>query len=253
MDAYKMNQKSFSMPIVRIIRSKYLSVILFLISLLSVRTGSAQGCLVNAPQYNLSNDTVTWSLSVVAGGSCIHGVRFGNVYLESLRLISPPQFGKLELQGFGFIYSTKPDFPGRDSFALAVLGGVYRNRGGSTIYVTAFVTPRGTQVTPPPINAATQPVFFTAPSVGAMVSGSLVNLMVAISYPVESVQFVVGGINVGYIIGGNNVGSAIVSAPYATVWDSTTVADGSYMLHAVVKDIAGNYKTTSVFVVVKNK
>jgi hypothetical protein len=77
--------------------------------------------------------------------------------------------------------------------------------------------------------------------------------MVAASYPIESVQFVAGGINVGYIIGGDNIGATVVSPPYATVWDSTTAADGSHMLYAVTKDIAGNYKTASVLVIVKNK
>jgi hypothetical protein len=240
------------MSVARII-SQNISLIIFVMSLLSARGASAQGCLVDAPQYNLSNDTVTWSLSVVAGSSCIHGVRFGNVHFESLKLISPPQFGKVELQGSGFIYSPNPDFQGRDSFALAVFGTVYGNRGSSTVHVTAFVAPSGTQISPARINAASQPVLFTTPPNGATVSGSIVNLAVAVSYAVESVQFVVGGINVGYIIGGNNVGSAVVSPPYATVWDSTTVTDGSYMLHAVAKDIAGNYKTTSVFVIVKNK
>jgi hypothetical protein len=151
------------------------------------------------------------------------------------------------------MYSLKSDFQGRDSFALAVLGAVYGNRGSSTIYVTAFVGPSGTPITSPPINAALQPVLFTAPSNGATVSGSLVNLMVAASYPIESVQFVAGGINVGYIIGGDNIAPAVMSPPYATVWDSTTTADGAHMLHAVAKDIAGNYKTTSILVIVKNK
>ena len=62
------------------------------------------------------------------------------------------------------------------------------------------------------------PVSFTAPSNGATVSGSLVNLTAAVSDAVESVQFVLGGINVGYIIGGENVGATLTSPPYATVW-----------------------------------
>jgi hypothetical protein len=240
------------MPVARIIRQN-ISLIILVMALLSARDAPAQGCLIDAPQYTLTNDTVAWSLSVVAGASCIHGVRFGNVHFESLKLISQPRFGKVELQGFGFIYTPKSDFQGRDSFALAVLGAVYGNRGSSTICVTAFVAPSGTQVTPPPINAAFQPVLFTSPSNGATVSGPTVNLTMAVSYPLESVQFIFGGINVGYIIGGENIGSAVVSPPYATVWDSMTVVDGSYMIHAMAKDIAGNYKTTSVLVIVKNK
>jgi hypothetical protein len=58
---------------------------------------------------------------------------------------------------------------------------------------------------------------------------------------------------VQFIIGGKNIGSAVASPPYATVWDSTGVADGSYTLYAVAQDTSGNYKTSSVRVIVKNK
>ena len=191
-------------------------------------------------------------MTVADGRSCTQGVRFGNVLFESLKLISPPQFGTVELQGSGFIYSPKADFQGPDPFALTVLGAIYGNRGSSTIYVTAFVTPSGTRNISLPTRPST-PVFFIAPSNGATVSGSLVNLTVAVSYTMESVQFVIGGINVGYIIGGDNIGSAVGSPSYTTVWDTTTVANGAYMLHAVAKDIAGNYAVTSVLVIVKNK
>lgn len=237
------------MSVIRIIRF----LIIFVLLQLSGKVVSAQGCLINAPQYSLSSDTVSWSLSVEAGHSCTRGVRFSDVYLESLTLLSPPQFGKVDVQGFGFIYSPKADFHGRDSFALALLGAVYRNRGSSTIYVSTFVSPSGMRIAAPPINGTSSPISFTTPLNGATVSGSSVNLTTTVSYAVTSVQFVIGGIDVGYLIGGANIGLAIMSPPYETTWDSTTVADGSYMLHAVAKDVVGNYKIASVIVIVANK
>ena len=259
------------MALARIIR-RNVFLIIFALSLLSGTGASAQPCPVHAPQYSLTEDTVSWSMTILVGRSCIQGVRFGNVHFESLKLVSPPQSGKVELLGSGFIYSPKADFQGQDSFSLAVLGSVDGKRGSSTIQVTVLVSRSGSPNAAPPTVSAdaldsnsqsaagnttahgySPPVSFTAPSNGATVSGSLVNLTAAVSDAVESVQFVLGGINVGYIIGGENVGATLTSPPYATVWDSTRVADGSYMLHAVAKYTSGNYRSSSVFVTVKNK
>ena len=53
--------------------------------------------------------------------------------------------------------------------------------------------------------------------------------------------------------GSLTIGATLTSPPYDTVWDSTRVSDGSYMLHAVAKYTSGNYRSSSVFVTVKNK
>jgi hypothetical protein len=200
-------------------------------------------------------------MTMASGHSCIRGVRFSNVQFESLKLTSLPQFGEVVLHGSGFIYSPKADFHGQDSFSITVLGAVNGKRGSSTIHVTVSVsdirdaspmsaTPGSVPATSitPSITADTTPpsVSFTAPSDGATVSGSLVTLTATASDNVALAK-------VQFIISGKNIGSAVTSPPYATVWDSTRVADGSYTLYAVAQDTSGNYRTSSVRVTVKNK
>jgi hypothetical protein len=196
-------------------------------------------------------------MTMVSGHGCVRGVRFSNVQFESLKLISPPKFGEVVLQGSGFIYSPKADFHGQDLFAVAVFGVVNGKRGSSTIQIAVSVTPSGTRDnTPVSVNSDVSPsvtkdtippsVSFTAPSDGAIVSGSLVTLTVTASDDVAVA-------NVQFIIGGKYIGSAITSPPYVTVWDSTGVPDSSYTLYAVARDTSGNYNTSSVRITVKNK
>jgi hypothetical protein len=241
-------------------------LIFFALWLLSGRAAFAQSCLVDAPRYNLREDTVSWSMAMISGHRCVRGVRFSNVQFEGLKLTSPPQFGQVALQGSGFIYSPKADFQGQDAFTLVVFGVVDRKRGSSTIQITVSVAPNGTrdatalQVTPgrpldgtstsitSSLTADTTPpsVSFTAPSDGATVSGSLVTLTATAADDVAVA-------NVQFIIAGKNIGSAVTSPPYAIVWDSTGVADGPYTLYAIAQDTSGNYKTSSVRITVKNK
>jgi hypothetical protein len=249
--------KTFStLSVSRFIRRNLTVLVLWL---LNGQAAFAQSCLVDARRYNLRDDIVTWSMTMASGHSCVRGVRFSNVQFESLKLTSPPKFGQVILQGSGFIYSPKADFNGQDSFSIEVFGAIDRKRGSSTIQVTVSVNPTGIRDTPPPLEgkvtakispsntADTTPpsVFFAAPSDNATVSGSAVALTATASddVAVASVQFIVGG---------KNIGSAVTSPPYATVWDSTRLADGSYTLYAVARDTSGNYGTSSIHVTVKN-
>jgi hypothetical protein len=85
---------------------------------------NAQTCHVAAPRYSLQDDIVTWSMTIDNGRSCIRGLRFANVQFGGLKLVSPPQFGEVVLQGAGFVYSPKADFHGRDAFSLLVTGAI---------------------------------------------------------------------------------------------------------------------------------
>ena len=208
-------------------------------------------CHVDAPQYRLRDDTVSWSMTLINGHSCIRGVRFGNILFDSLKLISPPQFGGVALQGPGFIYSPGASFHGQDAFSLTVVGSVGGKRGSSTIEVTVSEAPgtgtfsnhtrlgpsgagaEASPSVPPTMSAdATPPsVSLTAPSEGATVSGSLVALTATASdnVAVANVQFIVAGNDIAPLQ--RNVGPVLMSPPYTSVWDSTTVADGSYALY----------------------
>jgi hypothetical protein len=241
-------------------------IILGLSPLAAGAANAQQLCHVDAPRYRLQDDTVSWSITIINGHSCIRGVRFGNIQFDSLKLVSSPQFGEVALQGAGFIYSPRANFHGQDTFSLIVVGTAGGKRGSSTIEVTVSASPGtgtfsnhaklGTSGVraetspsiPPTMSAdATPPsVSLSAPSEGATVRGSLVALKATASDNVAVA-------NVQFIIAGKNVGPALLSPPYTTVWDSTTVADGSYTLYAVALDTSGNYGKSSIHVIVKNK
>ena len=204
---------------------------------LSGTAANAQTCHVDGPRYGLLEDTVNWTMTIVNGRSCIRGVRFANTQIDGLKLVSPPQFGELALQGSGFIYSPKADFHG-DAFSLVVVGVVNGKRGSSTIEVTVYDASTPADTTPPS-------VAFIAPSDGATLSGSVVLTATASDN--------VAVANVQFFLDGKNIGSAVTSPPYTTVWDSATVADGSYALIVVARDTSGNSDNSWVRVTVKNK
>jgi hypothetical protein len=131
----------FDYPLLR----RYVFQSILVACLLSGRAACAQSCIIYGPHYNLTADTVDWSMKIGSGRSCVHGVRFGNVDVESVQLVSPPQSGQVVLlQGPGFRYDAKADFGGQDSFSLAVFGTINNirgsARGSSTIHVTISIT-----------------------------------------------------------------------------------------------------------------
>ena len=87
----------------------------------------------------LTSDTVDWSIKIGSGQSCIPGLRFNNVAIESVKLVSPPQTGHVTLRGPGFTYAAKSDYEGRDAFTVAVSGTINRVRGSSTIRIMVSI------------------------------------------------------------------------------------------------------------------
>lgn len=237
------------------------------LSVFGGNAATAQTCHVDGPRYSLQEDIVSWSMSIVSGRSCIRGIRFSNVQIGSLKLISPPRFGQVEVQGSGFVYSPKADFHGHDAFSLVVVGFVNGKPGRSTIQVTVSddssqvkVDDDSSQFTVSEnsgreTSADTTPpsVKFTAPFEGATISGLNVVLRAIASdnVAVANVRFFVKGEKIG--TAAEEIGSAAVSPPYETSWDSTTVADGSYTLYVVARDTSGNSESSWVRVTVKNK
>jgi hypothetical protein len=108
---------------------------------LGMQVASASECTVSGPRYWLTSDTVDWSMKIGSGQSCIRGLRFYNVAIESAKLVSPPQAGQVTLLGPSFTYSAKSDYEGEDFFTLAVSGTISRSRsrGSSTIRVMVSV------------------------------------------------------------------------------------------------------------------
>jgi len=103
-----------------------------------MRPARAQQCTIDSAHYpySLAAEIVRWSMKVIPGSKCLSGLRFGNVVIEDVKLVSPPQYGEVALLGSGFSYTSKTDFAGEDSFALEVFGSTNKRRGRSTIQIT---------------------------------------------------------------------------------------------------------------------
>ena len=99
----------------------------------------ASMCVVTSPRYQLTSDNVDWSIKTRSGQTCIRGLRYGNVVLETVKLIAPPQSGNVKLVGPGFSYTAKRDFVGEDSFTIEVSGTTNKIHGTSTIHVLVTV------------------------------------------------------------------------------------------------------------------
>jgi hypothetical protein len=107
--------------------SKHLSALMplrpaaILLSLGS-QAASAAPCTVSRQRYSLVADEVTWSMRVESGHRCTHGVRYYNIELGQLKLISPPSSGEVSLPGWGFTYLPKEGFLGSDQFVVGSPG-----------------------------------------------------------------------------------------------------------------------------------
>jgi hypothetical protein len=186
-------------------------------------------------------------MTIADGRSCVRGIRFANIQFRGLTLVSRPQFGEVELQGAGFIYSPNVNFHGRDMFSLAVTGVVNGKPGNSTIQVTVSDNSSGALPADGIPSDTTPPsVAFTAPAEGATISGPGVVLTATASGDVAVA-------NVRFFLAGKKIGSTLTSPPYTTTWDSTTIADGFYTLIVVAQDKMGNADNSWVHVTVKNK
>jgi len=111
-----------------------LSLLLLLLSV-GIGAANAAGCLVFGPQYQLQSDTVEWQMRAHIGERCVRGVRFKLVANPVLKIISPPRFGELTLQGPSFSYTAGANFQEEDSVTVEVSGSIKRVIGTSTISV----------------------------------------------------------------------------------------------------------------------
>ena len=217
---------------------RLVSISALLVGLLADFHGaSAQSCAIQGRRYGLKADTVDWLIKIASGRSCVRGVRFGNVEIETVKLVSPPQSGQVTLQGPGFRYTSKAKYTGPDSFSLAVVGKIKKVPGSSTIRVTVFVEST--------ITSDDTPLAFITPANGSTVSGSSVTLTAIVSDNVAVA-------NVRFFVDGVAIGSPITASPYSTTWDCTGMADGPHLLDVVAQDTFGDYATSSINIMVEN-
>jgi hypothetical protein len=100
----------------------------------------ADSCLFSAaPPFQLNSDAVEWTMQIASGRTCTRGLKHGPTNITDVKLIAPPQAGKLDIKGPSFSYTAKPDFQGEDAFILQVSGTIVRMQGVSDVKVTVSV------------------------------------------------------------------------------------------------------------------
>ncbi len=106
--------------------------------------------------------------------------------------------------------------------------------GNSTTSDSVTVTVANADTTPPAVS-------ITSPSSGETLWGT-----VSITADASDDEGVSG---VRFLLNGAPLGPEDTSAPYMTVWDTTTASDGSHTLTAVARDAAGNTTTSAAVTV----
>jgi hypothetical protein len=97
-------------------------------------------CIVSGPPYQLQSDTVTWSMTLASGRSCLRGViRSQYTTVENISVITGPQSGQVLVEGPAIKYKGDPDFRGQDTFSLLVSGKFFKTSGSSTVKVLVSV------------------------------------------------------------------------------------------------------------------
>lgn len=99
----------------------------------------ATACMLSGPTYWLNSDSVNWGMSLASGQSCLRGLRANVATLDEIKLVSPPQSGRVTIEGPAFLYRGDPNFVGEDSFTLTVSGKINKIKGTSTIRVVVWV------------------------------------------------------------------------------------------------------------------
>jgi hypothetical protein len=106
-------------------------------------------CLRDHKAYQLTGDTMAWSMAIAPGAHCIQGLRWSYMQVYAVWVVEKPANGELVTVGPAFRYFAKPGFSGTDKFSIVVVGKNRHEEGYSTVEVT--VSPAGV----PPATGAT--------------------------------------------------------------------------------------------------
>lgn len=109
--------------------------LVFLLLSLGMQIANAGECHFRGPQYELQSDTVEWEMKSRVGQSCIRGIRYKLVANPVIKIVTPPRFGSLTLQGPSFSYTTGANFQQEDSFTIEIFGSIGGMSGTSIINV----------------------------------------------------------------------------------------------------------------------
>jgi hypothetical protein len=105
-------------------------------------------CLKGHKPFQLSGDSIEYSMSVSPGGDCIQGLRWSFMQVYTVWVLEKPANGELVMVGPGFRYFAKPDFTGTDKFTLVVVGKNRHEEGFSTVEVTVSPQDAAPKVAP---------------------------------------------------------------------------------------------------------
>ena len=117
-----------------------------------------------------------------------------------------------------------------------VIGAIARDAAGNQRSVSAAITVSNDRTAPA--------VAVTSPADGATVAGT-------IAFAVSAADEV-GVVGLQLTVDGANLGAERLAPPYDAVWNSDTAANGVHVLGAVARDAAGNQRSASVTITVRN-
>jgi hypothetical protein len=116
-------------------------IILCAIALLSGLAATTQAtaypsCLRDHKAYQLTGDTMQWSMTIAPGANCLQGLRWSYMQIYAVWVLEKPANGELVTVGPAFRYIAKPGFSGTDKFSVVVVGKNRHEEGYSTVEVT---------------------------------------------------------------------------------------------------------------------
>jgi hypothetical protein len=115
-------------------------LLVFYVSLsAAIAQETATSCAIYGPPYSLSSDSVNWTMTLASGQACLRGLRANLTTIDEIKLITPPKYGRVTVEGPGFLYKGDPGFLGQDSFSFEVAGKVNRVKGSSKINILVSV------------------------------------------------------------------------------------------------------------------
>jgi hypothetical protein len=78
-------------------------------------------------------------MQIASGTTCTRGLKIRSTNIKDVKLIVPPESGKVDIKGPSFSYTAIADFRGQDEFTIQVSGTTVRIGGVSDVKVKVLV------------------------------------------------------------------------------------------------------------------
>ncbi|MDD1519177.1 hypothetical protein DCG74_35715 [Bradyrhizobium sp. WBAH42] len=112
-----------------------LSVTVAMSAMPALTAHASPACVKERTPFELSQDTVKWTMSIAPGADCIQGLRWSYMQIFKVSVVSGPSRGQLAVVGSGFRYSAEAGARGSDNFTLLISGKNRHAPGTSTLEV----------------------------------------------------------------------------------------------------------------------